>query len=229
MKRWLAPRLLALHGLAVVAISACAVMGLWQLGVYGAKHEDVSAVARSAPPVPLLDVWGPDDAFTAELAERRVWIRGEFSGHQFRAHAAGADWWAAPLRVDETKSSIIVVRGVAEPDSPAPELPSGTVTFRGLLQPGDDVISIPALANELEGDLFSGYALTDAQGITAGLRPVEPPDSHVSWTVGLRNLAYALQWWVFGLFAGFMWWRMVTDALDVEDSLGEAAGDAPVT
>jgi len=26
-----------------------------------------------------------------------------------------------------------------------------------------------------------------------------------------RNAAYALQWWVFGLFAAYMWWRMVRD------------------
>ena len=83
-------------------------------------------------------------------------------------------------------------------------------------------LSIPQLANVLRGDLFSGFALTDAAGINGGLRPVEPPDPHVSWTVGLRNLAYALQWWVFGLFAGFMWWRMVTDAVAVEASVETA-------
>jgi ABC-type nickel/cobalt efflux system permease component RcnA len=33
----------------------------------------------------------------------------------------------------------------------------------------------------------------------------------LSW----RNLAYALQWWVFALFAAYMWWRMVRD--DYED------------
>jgi hypothetical protein len=109
------------------------------------------------------------------------------------------------------------------------------VAFQGRLQPGEDsggatfeptagtydAMSIPQLTNVLHGDLFSGYALTSDAEITAGLRPVELPDPHVSWTVGLRNLAYALQWWVFGLFAGFMWWRMLTDAL--------ALGDEPDT
>jgi surfeit locus 1 family protein len=41
--------------------------------------------------------------------------------------------------------------------------------------------------------------------------PPEPGD--VSWTVGLRNLAYAVQWWVFGAFAVFMWWRMATESV----------------
>ena len=51
---------------------------------------------------------------------------------------------------------------------------------------------------------------------------MSPPDPEVSWTVGLRNLAYALQWWVFGLFSAFMWWRMATDALDVESGVDDA-------
>ena len=35
-----------------------------------------------------------------------------------------------------------------------------------------------------------------------------PSRDDVSWTVGLKNLAYTMQWWVFGAFAIFMWWRM---------------------
>ena len=41
------------------------------------------------------------------------------------------------------------------------------------------------------------------------------------------NLAYALQWWVFGLFAAFMWWRMATDAVDVETDVETARVTSP--
>jgi len=232
---WLAPQLLALHVLAVVAIVGCALMGLWQLGIYGSKHENAAEAARTAAPVNVLEVWGPDDPFNADLTERQVWVRGEFTGDQFLVRR-GADryWVVAPLRVDGTKSMLLVVRGWTDERVASPERPRGTVTFRAILQPGEDrsgtdafdpttgiygSLSIPQLANVLRGDLFSGFALTEASGINAGLRPVEPPDPHVSWTVGLRNLAYALQWWVFGLFAGFMWWRMATDAVDIENSV----------
>ena len=27
----------------------------------------------------------------------------------------------------------------------------------------------------------------------------------------VRNLLYAFEWWVFGLFAAFIWWRWVRD------------------
>ena len=37
-----------------------------------------------------------------------------------------------------------------------------------------------------------------------------PPDLPSGFT--LRNLAYALQWWIFALFALWMWWKMVRDA-----------------
>lgn len=230
-RAWFAPRLLALHAFAVVAVAVCAVMGLWQLGIYGSKHEDAAATARAAAPVDILTVWGPDAPFTTDLTERRVWVRGEFTGDQFLVRR-GVDryWVVAPLRVEGTKSMLPIVRGWTDDRLESPDRPEGTVTFRAILQPGEDrssepvdettgiygSLSIPQLANVLRGDLFSGFALTDASGINAGLRPVAAPNPDVSWTVGLRNLAYALQWWVFGLFAAFMWWRMTTEAMDVE-------------
>ena len=238
LNQWLAPRLLGLHAMAVVAIAGCVLMGLWQLGVYGSRHEDAANVARTAAPVDLLAVWGPDDPFIADLTERQVLVRGEFIGDQFLVRR-GADryWVVAPLRVEGTKSMLLVVRGWTDKRLASPPRPRGTVTFRAILQPGEDgsetdafdpttgvygSVSIPHLANVVHGDLFSGFALTEAAGVNAGLKPVDPPDPHVSWTVGLRNLAYALQWWVFGLFAGFMWWRMATDLVDVEGQLNAA-------
>ncbi len=244
MKRWLAPRLLVLHALGVVAIAGCLVMGLWQLGVYGSKHEDAAETVRTAAPVDLLTVWGPDEPFTVDLTERKVWVRGEFTGDQLLVRRGPERYWVvAPVRVEGTKSMLLIVRGWTDDPRAIPERPHGTVTFRAILQPGEErtdsdalaqtsgvygSLSIPHLANVLEGDLFSGFALTEATGITGGLRPVDPPRPDVPWTVGLRNLAYALQWWVFGLFAGFMWWRMATDAVDVEITRrAEAAPDLP--
>ena len=58
---------------------------------------------------------------------------------------------------------------------------------------------------------------TTAAG-TAGLAPASAehlPGADAS--TGLRNLLYAFQWWVFGAFAIFMWWRWL-----MEDVLGRA-------
>lgn len=230
----LSPRLFPLHLLGIVAAAACVLMGLWQLGVYDEKQYDSSRHARSAPPVPLLQVWGPDEPFSPQVADRPVWVRGVFTGEQVLIQREpGRYWTAAPLRVAGTKSSLVVVRGWSGADSPP--VPDGPVTFRAHLQPTEPTtgtfdpasgvypsLSIPALANIFDGDLFSGYAVTSAAGVNGGLDPVQPADPDVSWTVGLRNLAYALQWWLFGLFSLFMWWRMAADLLAQEP---EAAVD----
>jgi hypothetical protein len=47
-----------------------------------------------------------------------------------------------------------------------------------------------------------------------------------SFTTGLRNLLYALEWWVFGLLAIYVWWRYVRDALRA-DAAGELEGAGP--
>jgi cytochrome oxidase assembly protein ShyY1 len=230
---WLSPRLLPLHVLGVAAVTLCVFMGLWQLGVYGSKHDDSVQKSRSAKPVELLSVWGPDDAYNSALAQRPVWVQGVFTGQEYIIRRDnGRSWAVAPLRVDDTKSFLMVVRGWT--DANALPMPANAVRFKATLQPSEPSsgagwtrsLSIPALANSFDGDLFSGYAVTSDPRVTAGLEPVTPPEPHVSWTVGLRNLAYAMQWWLFGLFAVFMWWRMAAEAIAVEgveplDTLGE--------
>ena len=74
-------------------------------------------------------------------------------------------------------------------------------------------VRIPALTNELPYDLYSGYAISSTSSMAGGLDLATPPSVGVPWTAGLRNLAYALQWWVFGVFAVFMWWRMATESV----------------
>ena len=59
-------------------------------------------------------------------------------------------------------------------------------------------VRIPALINELPYDLYSGYAISTDEPRPGGLDLAGSAVGDVSWTVGLRNLAYALQWWVFG-------------------------------
>jgi cytochrome oxidase assembly protein ShyY1 len=217
LRDWFSRPLLGLHLLAIVAVAVCVVMGLWQLGVYGAKHEDEAAARANATPVDLLKVWGPDDAFTADLVDRRVRIHGHFPLDQLFTvkRPDGQVWLATTVPVDGTKSAIVVVLGHA-PNRLANWVAPPS-TFTGILQPSEPggELSMAQRVNTSKWDLFSGYVLLDGPTYAHQAKPVKPPTPDVSWTVGLRNLAYALQWWVFGLFAGFMWWRMATDALEV--------------
>lgn len=215
---WFSRQLLGLHLLAILAIVVCALMGLWQLGVYGEKHDDQVARQERAKPADLLSVWGPDDPFTADLVDRRVRVDGSFDAQKlFRVERPdGQIWVAATVPVHGTKSSLVVVLG-RKPTSDEPVVLPARATFTAVLQPSEasGELSMAQRVNHATGDLFSGYGLLDDRSIASKLTPISPPEQHVSWTVGLRNLAYALQWWVFGLFSGFMWWRMVTDLVTV--------------
>jgi len=218
LRDWFSRPLLGLHVLAVVAVAVCVVMGLWQLGVYGAKHEDEAAAQAKAAPVDLLKVWGPDDALTADLVDRRVRIPVAGYDELFKIkRPGGQDWLAVTARVRGTESAVVVVFGRYPTPQPIDLVMPSPRTLTAILQPSEasGALSMAERVNHSKRDLFSGYALADDRVIAQSFKPVELPDQRVSWTVGLRNLAYALQWWVFGLFAAFMWWRMATDAIEV--------------
>jgi surfeit locus 1 family protein len=98
--------------------------------------------------------------------------------------------------------------------------------------PGDDVMPQMAVADAVQRvrqDLYGGYVIARstsapstatpaAQGATAagdgtrGLSALSPaalpsPSSFTS----VRNLLYAFEWWVFGGFAVYLWWRWCRD------------------
>ncbi|MDQ4026341.1 MAG: SURF1 family protein [Actinomycetota bacterium] len=131
-----------------------------------------------------------------------------------------------------------VVRGwVASPDAaPALEVPDGEVRMTGWLQaseattdsagasdgngvPVTDSISTAALVNSWGGPIYSGYVvltssdpeqLPPAEG---GPEALPRPIIEGGTGVNLQNAFYALQWWVFGLFAVALWVRLVRDEM----------------
>ena len=232
MRHWLRPGLVGLHVLAAAAVAFCVGMGLWQLGIYEGRQGDAQDGARREV-VPLADVWRPGEAFTSELRHMRVSLEGRFASDNVKVmRDDGATWLVTPFVIGD--HALLIVRGEGEsaPASDATELdvvlepsePGGRA-----LDPDrtTDAISIPALINDLPQRLYGGYgiALTDT-----GLPLVKPPEPAVPWTVGLRNLAYALQWWVFAAFTLFMWWNMAREnvASQRAEAEAEAGFDPPV-
>ena len=224
MSAWLRPGLLWLHALGVVAVGFCVVMGLWQAGTYEGRQGDAREGA-SREVVPLDDVWKPGEELTRDLEHRRVEVEGRFADEDLVVDRPdGSSWVVTPFVVGD--AALLVVRGEGEraPESTVTELDVVLAASEPGGRPlGDDrrtdAISVPSLINELPYRLYGGYgiSLTDT-----GLPLVEPPDPDVSWTVGLRNLAYAMQWWVFGAFALFMWWRIVSDQVAMRRARDEA-------
>ncbi|MDP9443531.1 MAG: SURF1 family protein, partial [Actinomycetota bacterium] len=136
---------------------------------------------------------------------------------------AGAPWLATPLQTP-SGAAILVVRGRTAPTATLPAPPPQPVQVTGVLLPSQprrtdpdpDDSRVPALNTaQLVGrfgfDLYSGYVVLTAQKPASELPPVPPPAGEATATAGLRNLLYALQWWVFGGFVVFFWWRLLRD------------------
>ena len=138
-----------------------------------------------------------------------------------------------------TDSALPVVRGwVADPDR-RPDAAGGRAQLVGWLQPPegtgavdddptDDVLPelrIADLLQHVDQDLYGGYAVGQRarRRRAAGRRPRRSCRTPGRSTA-LRNLLYAIEWWVFGAFAIFIWWRWLREELR---SAPRAAPDDP--
>lgn len=243
LRLWFRPSLLGLHVLAVVALAACVAGGLWQLGAYDARQEHERADRQDVPTVPLAEVWSPGEPFDATLNHRPVTVTGTFGPASEQVWVSGRTqdgqdgfWLLAPLELSGD-DALLVVRGFSPEAGEPPSVPAGEVELDVVLEPGEgssagldadrviDTVRVPTLVNELPYQLFPGFGISTTPAVAAGLPLAVTPDPDVSWTVGLRNLAYSLQWWVFGAFAAFMWWRICRE--QVEDVQAREQERAP--
>lgn len=206
---WLRPRLWGLHVFAIASVVACVVGGLWQFGAWE-DHRSVETSSRAA--VELSDLWQVGRPFPADAAGRRVVLEGTFGPESVSGDGPGTSWTIRPFVMGT--SALLVVLGDGEADPPEAD----RITV--VLEPRDAHLNIARLANQLPYRLFNGYGVALSDAGEPVVR-VAPPD--VGWSVGLRNLAYSVQWWAFAAFAVFMWWRMA------RESIAEArAGDGSV-
>lgn len=235
LRRLFSPKWVGLFALVVVAVVACTMLGLWQLGVARDQgHKEAVAAASSLDRVPLQQVTRAHAAFAAELSNRPVTVTGTFDDSRTilvidrRIGDLAGSWVVTPLVTDG--GTVAVLRGlVAGTPGQPPPAPTGVVTVAGSLGPTESPrdgaplpspqrrsVDLAELVNEWPGDLYNVLVLASAEtrgtGTTgapvdaAGLERVPPPD--VDAPLNLRNAAYAVQWWVFGLFAIWMWWKM---------------------
>lgn len=222
-------------------------LGVWQLDRALAKGEaraaQAAAAAAHAVPVDLESVLAPQTTFTADLMGRHVTTSGTFGEDQLLVPGRTHDGQVGalvltPLRVASTGAVLPVVRGwVPSVDDPAAATPppAGEVTVVGWLRVGEaagqgglpdgqtDAISPAELVNRWGGPTYSGYLVLDTVDAAqaSGIVPLGYP-AHDTGGVDWRNLGYALQWWLFGLFAVVLWWRMLGD--EARDAAGAEVG-----
>ncbi len=221
---FLTARALGLGAVAAVLIAAMVVLGLWQLGVYDDRQRDDARSTLGRAPVALTDVIGPDDAFPSDGVSRPVTVRGRYlADEQFtvrRSATLGVERAVvSPLEVDDG-SIVLVVRGQGD-QAAAP--PAGPIDLTGVLEPSDpsgsaldanratDGIRTAALVQDFDQDLYSGYVVRTESQPADHLTVITPPTPESSRWAGIRNLLYAVQWWLFAAFVAFMWWRIVTE------------------
>jgi cytochrome oxidase assembly protein ShyY1 len=221
----LKPQWLALLALALALATVFAALGSWQLE--RSRREDPTAVR---PLVELTDVAEPQTAFPPEAARADVRARGTYrADEQLLVVDRPLDgqpgaWVLTPLtvRVDDGSATLPVVRGWVPEGTKAPEPPSGEVTVVGRLQgseaPGGlagdgrvNTVSAAELLNQWGGPVYAGYlAVTEVED-GGPLRAV-PVQGSEDGGFRLLNFSYALQWWVFAVFAVLLWWRMLRDS-----------------
>lgn len=151
--------------------------------------------------------------------------------------------------------AMLVVRGWLPAGDAVPPPPTGRGEVTGWLQPGEGgglpdpdprdreltELRIASAIQHLDRDLYGGFVIAQSEtlpraqddasstgdGSTAeALEPVTPASlPEPATSTSLRNLLYALQWWVFAGFAVFLWWRWVRDEIDADRDPGNSSAD----
>ena len=86
-------------------------------------------------------------------------------------------------------------------------------------------LRIADVIQHVDQDLYGAYGV--AEQPEPGLERADLaqlPD--VGALTSIRNLLYAIEWWFFGAFAAFIWWRWVTEEPETESE--EQPADTPV-
>jgi cytochrome oxidase assembly protein ShyY1 len=198
-------------------------LGIWQLDVYQSQGVAVARARAAEQPVPLLRA-APAGSPVPDGYGRSVTFSGRYVPElQLLVPVAsrpGVYRVLSGLR-QRDGSVVPVIRGEVD-GTTAPPPPGGVVDHSGVLLPSEPEqpgrfpsgqigsVRVAALAQTWPGPLVAGYVtLSAADAAEEGLAaaPVTLPEEGGR----LRNAAYALQWWVFAVFALAMAARMARD------------------
>jgi cytochrome oxidase assembly protein ShyY1 len=211
--------------------------GAWQHGREDQTASRVDAPAKPLATVMTSDEAFPGNAVGQPVRFAGRWLpRSTVYVADRELDGRSGVWAVTPVAVCGgprdcgTAPAVLVVRGWARSVRDAPAPPTGAVRVTGWLQPGegsgvtdtdpgDDVIPEMRVADAIQHvdqDLYGGYVIARTTAPTAGtgegLAAVTPASlPKAAALTSLRNLLYALEWWVFGGFALYVWWRWCRD------------------
>jgi cytochrome oxidase assembly protein ShyY1 len=233
LKAVFSPSLVAIHLVTIAVLVSFILLGRWQLGVFEDSAKPHAAVDPAPVAVTTLSRAGAH--ITEDGVNRKVTATGVYDGER-QLLVPGRDdgfWLVAPLDLGDG-TAVPVVRGwVAKPGEPAVAVPAGKVSLVGRLRPSEQVdgvrrdvrrlpqgqvltVSTAELINVWHGTrLRDGFviAMTQTPPPAAAPKPIKTEAPSQEGAFNWRNLAYALNWWLFGVFAVFMWFHFVRDTL----------------
>ncbi|MEU9358837.1 SURF1 family protein [Streptomyces sp. NPDC048301] len=234
----LTPRWWGINLFVVLAIPFCVFMGTWQLGRFEDRvqtHEkaDERPDPGTRPPRPLDELL----PVSTETSGRPAVARGTYAD-QFLVPGRELDdregYYVLDLLRTDSGKALPVVRGwlPGTPDTTrVPAAPAGEVTVKGDLQASENsgstgvdlsgglpdgqlgMISAASLVNLVPYDVYDAWITLPepGDGADAGMLPV-PPEAAQGSGLDLKafqNLGYTGEWFVFGGFVLFMWFRLV--------------------
>jgi cytochrome oxidase assembly protein ShyY1 len=243
----LTPRWSGLLVLALAIAAVMSVLGVWQLDVYHSKTADATAHRADAAPVPLQSLFSIDEGLPSKAVSRRVTVDGTwgpaadqvFIANRLQDSREGF-WVVSPVKLSDS-DAVMVVRGwVPTATAAAPTGPvrlTGTVISSESEDSSDDAakgrvlssLRIPTIVHLVDYRLYDAFVVqASASGVVpspapAVVQPPPPPTDHA----GLRNVAYAFQWWIFAAFTLWMWARMVQDARRPDPDSTDPGPDDP--
>ena len=188
--------------------------------------------------------WAPDDFGTLAGREQGdrlgSWVIGRVlieqdSGEQASLPVALA-WFEEPVAADALADSM---RADASGELIGRLMPTEAPTMGDIQGDTREAMSVAALVNEwsdYDGSVYGTYAILDEPSAAAsgalvdGAEPIVSMRPVVDAQLNALNIFYAIEWIAFMLFAFYLWYRLVKDALEreveaIEDSEAEAADE----
>jgi len=230
-------------GALVLAVGVAAIFGLlgqWQLD---RSIEQATILERDTETVVPLESFAiPQSVTTSEASGRIVsvecqYVDGDDVVLTNRRTLQGVGQWLVRHCMTDQGHSLAVAVGFAPSGVTPGMFPADEATVVGRYVPTESPqqsdflagerssVSIPELLNlwANPGSVYGGYVVLASapEGLSTIGTEAPPTESELNWL----NLFYALQWVIFGVFALYLWWRLVRDEWEREAQI--APTEAP--
>lgn len=234
------PKWIAALVLALVAAGVFAALGQWQLERSIAEATVIERDTENT--VPLESVGAPQSVITTNASGRMVSVACEFVGGDDvvitnRPTSGGSGSWLVRHCTTPEGASLAVAVGWSPGTIIPSEIPDPAPPLVGRYVPTESpqqsdfrsgersAVAVPELLNlwSEPGPVFGGYlVLAQApEGLLAIGTEAPATQRQLNWL----NLFYAAEWAIFGVFAMYLWYRLVKD--EWERELEEASTQSP--